>query len=473
MSHLSIRLPEEMKAQLLDMRGRMGVDNRSSVVRQLLIWAIQHGVKDDGRLVGQMVTDTSRQEIANALRKFEPPATIEVSYIHIAGEKYVIAMEVPSGNHIPYTYDGRPYHRIESSTALMPQHLYEQLIVKRGQLNHSWENCLTEAYTIEDLDHDEIKRTIKRGIAANRVPTDAINDSVVDILSGFELLENGKLKNAAIVLFAKKVFPLYPQCMIKMARFRGLKETDDFLDNQQAYGNAFKILDEAENFMRRHLSIASFFQEDSFQRIDKPTLPVLAVREAMINAIVHRDYSQPAAAITLAIFDDRLEIWNNGLLPKELKIENLKAKHRSYPRNKIIANVFFKRGLIETWGMGTVKIFERCREHGISDPVFEEYSGGLSVQFTFEEPIGPRTGVKHDHLDEPKQKQLPLGELSKRQREILDVLNDAGEMKAPDILKKLSKPPSERTLRDDLAALKKLGIVASRGRGLHSIWYRI
>ena len=73
-------------------------------------------------------------------------------------------MEVPPGNHIPYTYDGRPYHRIESSTALMLLHLYEQLLVKRGQLNHAWDNFIAAEYNLEDLNHEEIHNTVKQGI---------------------------------------------------------------------------------------------------------------------------------------------------------------------------------------------------------------------------------------------------------------------------------------------------------------------
>jgi ATP-dependent DNA helicase RecG len=433
------------------------------------------GVKNDGRLVGQMVTDATRQEIANELRKFEPPVSIEVNYIPIEGEKFVIAMGASSGNHIPYVYDGRPYYRLESSTSVMPQHLYEQLIIKRGQLNHSWESFSAESYTIEDLDHDEIRKTIKQGIGANRIPGGVLNESIIDILSSLELLENKKLKNAAIVLYAKKVFPRYSQCMIKMARFRGLKETDDFMDNQQFYGNAFKILEEADHFMRRHLSIASFYQSDSFVRIDKPTLPVLAVREAIINAIIHRDYSQSGAAITLAIFDDRLEIWNNGFLPKELRIENLKEKHQSYLRNELIANTFFKRGFIEGWGTGIVKMFEQCREHGIPDPIFEQYSGGVSVQFIFEELIGPHAGAKN--AKDPINKNIPVASaiesLSRRQLEILKILSGTEEMKSSEIMDQLLEPPAQRTLKKDLLELKKLGLINFRGQARATTWFLI
>lgn len=423
------------------------------------------GVKDDGRLVGQMVTDATRQEIANELRKFEPPVFVKVNYIPVTEEKCVIAMKVPAGEHVPYTYDGRPYHRVESSTSIMPQHLYEQFLIKRGQLNHDWDEFISDEYTVEDLDQNEISLLVKRGIEAGRISNEASNENIIEALSGLKLIENGKIKNAAVVLFAKKI-PLYSQCMIKMARFRGLSETEDFVDNQQFYGNAFKIMEEANIFIRKHLSIASFYQSDSFERIDKPTLPVLAVREAIINAICHKDYSQRSAAITLAIFDDRMEIWNNGILPRQITVEDLKKKHRSYPRNKLIANAFYMRGLIETWGTGTTKMLETCRSHGIPEPMFEEYSGGVSVQFMFAEPI-QRVGSSV-----MKQKS-PTENLSRRQQEIVYILEKSKELKSPEILEQLMEKPLERTFRKDLAALKKLGIINSRGRGRHAVWFKL
>ena len=299
-----------------------------------------------------------------------------------------------------------------------------------------------------------------------------MQESVKDILIRLKLLKYGKIKNAAVVLYAKKIQSSYSQCMIKMTRFKGISKLDNFIDNQQVYGNAFKILSEANEFMMRRLNISSSFEPDSFVSVDKFTVPELAVREALINAICHRNY-QSTAAIYLAIFDDRLEIWNNGFLPKELKLEDLKEKHESYPRNKLIARTFYKIGLIERWGTGTIKMIDECRKHGIPDPIFEEYTSGLSVQFIFEEPIGPRAGKvnqKH-HSDKVIQEASPLEKLSKRQLEILKILGRSEGLKAVEIKDQLLDPPAERTLREDLFELKKFGLIDSRGRARATIWF--
>lgn len=429
------------------------------------------GVKDDGRLVGQHVTNNTRQEIAKEFKKFEPAVSINVSYVPLNKNQSIIAMKVPAGTHYPYVYDGRPYQRLESSTSIMPQHLYEQLIVKRGQLNYSWEEFLTEEHTVEDLDHDEIRKTIKQAIEANRIPeTTSSSDDIKNILSHLELLKNNKLKNAAMVLFGKKPFPYFDQCAIQMARFKGTSKLDGFIDNQQVCGHAFAILAEANDFIRRHLNIASFYQPDSFIRIDKPTLPTMAVREALINAICHRNY-QNHSAIHLAIFNDRLEVWNSGVLPKELTVEDLKKNHTSYPRNKLIADVFYRRGLIEKWGSGTTKMLAMCHKYGLPEPKFDEYSDGLSVTFLFEESIGPMIQPVHSMASQQTTKRQRI---TKRQSEIIALLEKFQELTALSIQDQLlDRSMAARTLRDDLIFLKKHKIIDSRGRGKNAVWFKV
>ena len=231
----------------------------------------------------------------------------------------------------------------------MSQHRYEQLIVARWQLNHSWESLLANA-SIDDLDHNEVRKTVSIAVDVNRLDSASLQDSVSEVLTKLELLEHGKITNAAMVLFAKSTSPGFSQCMIKMARFKGADKLGDFIDNQMVSGNSFEIMKAANEFVMRHLPVAGFFDENKLERIDKPLVPVLAIREALCNAICHRDYSVHNTSITLAIFDDKMEIWNNGVLTAPLTLEDLKKKHGSYPRNKKIARIFYLRKYVETWG---------------------------------------------------------------------------------------------------------------------------
>ena len=192
------------------------------------------------------------------------------------------------------------------------------------------------------------------------------------------------------------------------------------------------------------------------ERQDRPLYPPLALREALVNALCHRDYSIPGGAVNVAIFDDRLEIISSGLLPAGITVADLKREHVSRPRNPLIAEVFFRRGLIERWGRGTQKIVELCRMAGQPEPEFEEQAGDMVVRFR---PSGYTPPLRVGH------------NLTERQREILQVLSDRARWKFPDIYRGLRDPPARRTVQAELRFLRDLGLVASGGRGWMARWW--
>lgn len=418
------------------------------------------GVANNGQVLGQNVTDNTRQEIAREIKKIEPAAQIDIDYVPLQEDKYIIVVKVAAGKHIPYVYDSRPYERTESSKGRMTQHRYEQLIVQRGQLNHSWEEKVAEDCDLDALDYEEIRRTVREGVDQNRIGVEVLNYDVEHILSKLKLIRDGKIINAAAVLYAKDVLPQYQNCMIRMARFRGIDKLGDFIDNQRVYGNAFHLISAANDFAQRHLPIASFFEPGKMQRIDQPAVPALAFREALINSISHRDYTNHSASIALAIFDDRLEIWNNGELPPQLKIEDLRKPHQSFPRNEEIASIFYKRGWVEGWGTGTVRMITYCQKNGTPEPEFQEYSGGFSVMFRFKESMGSikKPAVVEKHV------------LNIRQEKILEVLGGGKALSAQEIFDQLGSISSLRTIKADLAVLKKTGLVEQVGQGRAAIW---
>lgn len=417
------------------------------------------GVTDGGKVVGQTVSDNTKREIAKELAKIEPAPVVNVSYISINDNLQVIILSAPKGQHFPYVYDGRAFQRSQSTTAKMSQHRYEQLLIERGQLNYSWEEGEATGYTLDDLDHEEIKRTVNIAVNVNRLSPDALSESVEETLTNLELIKEGNLTNAAVVLFAKSVASEFSHCLIKLARFRGTTETEGFIDNQMVYGNAFQIMKAANEFTMRHLPVAGFFDESSWERIDKPLLPVLAIREALSNAICHRDYAVHNGSITFAIYDDRLEIWNNGVLPSTLTIEDLKKQHKSHPRNKRMAKVFYLRRYIETWGTGTTKMIRLCQESDVPEPVFEEYSGGFSVTFKYKDTIGS-AGISNNQAI-----------LTHRQEEIINLLQEnSNGLTSAQIVENLSDSSGQRTVQRDLAFLEEAGIVQREGEGRLISW---
>jgi ATP-dependent DNA helicase RecG len=338
------------------------------------------GVTDKGKVVGQQVTDKTKQEIAAEIKKIEPSTHVMVDYIPVSDDRVAIVMQTQESDNAPYCYDHRPYLRIQSTTSKMSQTQLEGMFAKRGNHKYLWEDQITADYKIEDLDQEEIREAIQQGINTKLLSPSTSSQTISDIFRRLKIMKGDKLTNAAAVLFAIDAREGYPQCHIRMARFRGITKQGAFMDSRSFYGNAFQILSEASTFIDRHLPVSSelpaarSFEPNSFVRVDTPALPVLAVREALINAIIHRDYSNRTSHIALAIYDDRLEIWSFGRLSAHLTIPELSESHYSHPRNKNIAEMFHIRGFVECWGTGTNKIIDNCRDAGLPLPEFSEIS---------------------------------------------------------------------------------------------------
>ena len=336
------------------------------------------GVSDSGRIVGQQYSDASRRELADSLRRIEPPSHATIEEVSLPGEaeKRVIAVRVPPGQGLrPFFHDGRAFQRIASSTGRMPQPVLEGLLLERSHPIQRWETQKAVGITAADLDQEEILRTLRVGVQAGRLPESALSDQA-GALARLQLLRDGQITLAAQVLFGSGRAVL-PQCQLRLARFRGIDKRE-FLDQRQLNGHAFQLLEEAILFCQRHLSTPARIPSDRLERREQLAIPLTALREALVNALCHRDYSQQGAAISLAIFDDRLELWNEGGLPFGLEPETLKQEHASRPRNLLIAEVFFRRGLIERWGRGTQVIVEECERAGCSEPSYR-VSGGCFV----------------------------------------------------------------------------------------------
>jgi len=413
------------------------------------------GVGSDGRILGQLVSDSTMQEIGNTLSRFEPAAPVDIERVALPdADLEVIVLSVPARSDlVPFTYDGRPYRRLGSSTERMPQEQYQQLLLQRAHGRHRWENRRAEGVKLADLDTEEILRTLRVGREAGRLPESTVG-SAEEILEKLQLRVEGHLLNAAVALFGAfdttpGLAADFPQSLLQMARFKGTSKTE-FLDQRQLHGHCFKILDEAMLFLRRHLPVAGRIQPGLFERVDEPLFPVEALREALVNAVCHRDYALSGGSVRVAIYDDRLEIWSDGGLPPGIALEDLKRRHSSKPRNPLLADVLFRRGLIERWGRGTERIVELCLRAGHPEPEFLEEGGAVAVRFLPSGYIAPHS-VTHN--------------LTSRQREILQTLAGGEELPLRAILESLADPPSKRTVQKDLGLLRDLGLVDSLGWG--------
>jgi len=303
--------------------------------------------------------------------------------------------------------------------------------------------------TLDDLDKEEILRTRQAAIEQRRLSAGTSMD-VGDILDRLGLRVHGQITQAAQMLYGTKFLPCYPQGLLKLGRFRGTKITGDILDNKQDAMHAFAMVREAVAWLDRTLPLAAHFPKGSIFREDRLPVPAEALRETIVNAVIHRDYSRPAGYVAIAVFDDRIEIRSVGDFPTGIDAAMLSQEHLSVQRNPLMAGTFHRTGAVEVWGRGTNRVIDACKAYGIAPPEYVQASGVVTVTF--------RVAVKPEGEEvATATEETPL----KTQEAILQLLREQPNLSFPQIAAQLGKSESAvkravRTLRES-GRLERVG----------------
>ena len=344
------------------------------------------GITPSGKVIGQKVTDRTLEELAQEFQGFEPPIKTQIQRISLApsdeGGLEVLVVQVESSFDAPISFRGVPYERVLNTTRTMPRANYQRLLAEAMHATDRWEMQSAEGCDISALDTAELLVTIDEAIRRGRME-DPGTRNPLDLLRGLGLLLPGdQLSRAAVALFCKDDhnIPEFPQFNLRVARFKGITR-DEFLDNRQYSGNAFALMRRAERFLIDWLPVAGKIVAGQMARIDTPALPVEAVREALANAFIHRDYTSAAGSVSVALYDDRLEVISPGELHFGLTPEMLFQPHESRPWNPWIAKVFHRRGIVETWGRGMIKIANLMQAAGLPIPTLQERTQSIVMTF--------------------------------------------------------------------------------------------
>ncbi len=417
---------------------------------------VMFGIKPDGMIVGQQVSDRTLEELGAEIGRIRPSAYPEVMRVNVAEGREVIVVRVKAGEDTPYAYRGQGYQRVGNVTLPMSAEEHGRAVLERYHKSERWENQEAAGWSIHDLDHREVRNTVGEAVRRKRLDEPDRRD-MEDLLLGLGLLQGDVVYRAAAVLFGKRerLELDFPQCLLRVARFRGV-DRSNFLDNRQFVGNAFELLRAGERFLRQWVPIAGRFDPDRFDRIDEPLYPALATREALANALCHRDYAIFGGSIGLAMYDDRLEITSPGPLHFGLTPEDLFGPHRSRLWNPWIARTFYRRGIIETWGTGTIKMAETARAAGLPRPEIEEQGDSVIVRFRHEE--SGRQAVRENGTAEAR-------------ASVLGLLRRARNgMTRREVLAGMGGSVSERQVRRILEELRDEGLVQVTGTGWSARW---
>ena len=394
--------------------------------------ALYFGVKNDGTVIGQDVSESTLREISQAIAshieaKIYPEITKEI----IDGKECVKVQFL--GDEIPYFAYGKPYIRVADEDKLMSVNELKKLILKTA--NYLWESRLSDK-KFNDINKEALQQFIQRANEAKRINFKFT--TVKDVLAKLYLIKSDKLLRAAEVLFCND-----NTVEVQAAVFAGTDKLT-FLDIKQFKGNLLSLKEQSENYIKEHINWRANLTSAGREEI--PEIPLRAIEEAIVNSLCHRDYSIQKSN-EIAFYSDRIEMFNPGQFPENKEPEDyFKGKGESILRNPLIANTLYLSKDIEKWGSGIKRIYDECKGAGIK-VVFEKESTGFKV--IFYRPVGFVAGGLNEGLNEGL-------------KSLLKVIDENPGIKAKDTSLLLNNRPL-KTIERQITILVEKSLIERKG----------
>ena len=393
------------------------------------------GKDDNGNVVGIDNYKKSMDDIPNKIRN-AIGIMVEVNLHEEAAKHFIEIITHPYS--VPISLRGRYYYRSGSTKQeLTGASLNEFLLKKSGK---TWDDVIEPRASFDDIDEKTVSIFLKASENAGRLPENEVLP-LPELFEKLRLSENGQLKRSALVLFGKDPAKFYPNTFVKIGRFG--KDDADLKFQETEEGNLIVLLQAVLNQLN-HKFLTRAIDFEGMHRIEKGEYPVAAIREMLLNALVHRNYM--GAPIQIRVYDNKISIWNEGTLPDGLTLDALKRSHSSRPRNPIIADVCFKGGYIDAWGRGTIKIIDTCKQADLPEPEMKELDGGFIIVL-YKDNITPEQLTKLGVNDRQVKAVLFVKEKGRITNKEYQEINDT----------------TERTASRDLSDLVEKQIIRSSG----------
>ena len=402
--------------------------------------AVLIGVSDKGEIKGVDVGSDTIEKITNKIVQTTDPKMYPKISVKEVNDNRIIVIGVEESNSKPCFAFGRAFKRVGKSTVKIGKDEIESLIFERKKVY--WDEQICEEGSLEDIDEETVRWFLRKAKVERDLDVDE-NTPVEEALERLELMKNDKLTNATILLFGKNPQKFFLPAETRCARFKGT-ESIEFGDMKVFQGSILDQVEKSLSFVLEHIPMRIYITGKP-EREEKYEYPPDAIREAIINAICHRDY-EIQSNVQIRIFDDRIEVWGCGPLPEPLTPEDLKKKHRSILRNPLIGKCFFLIKFIEEWGTGTNRMIKACLKHGLPEPIFEEITGSLVVTFR-----------KYRISDKDLEK------LNEGQKKAVEFLKEQGRITLGRY-RKLNPGVTEKTSYRDLKRMEEFGLIKSVGK---------
>ncbi|WP_312717037.1 ATP-binding protein [Sphingobacterium multivorum] len=318
------------------------------------------GKDDGGKTVGVADAKKLLEDIPNKVRDalgilvdVNLHETVEGDFLEIIVEPYPNAVN----------YKGQYHYRSGSTKQEMKGATLDKFLLQKKGVR--WDGAAVPRVSVDDLKKETFVFFRQRGFKNKRLSEDSLIDRDEHLLENLKLIENGYLKRAAILLFHPDPEKYMTGAYVKIGYFEG--ETD-LIFQDEVHGNLFEQVERTIDLLFTKY-IKALISYDGIHRNETYEYPKEAVREALLNAIAHKDYSG-LTPIQIRVYPDKLMIWNEGHLPENWTVSNLLKSHSSRPYNPDIANAFFRSGYVESWGRGISKMTEQCLAEGLPEPSY-------------------------------------------------------------------------------------------------------
>ncbi len=329
------------------------------------------GRNDQGELVG--LADAARllEEIPNKVRDVLG-IMVDVNLHETAGKEWLEIRVEPYPS--PISYKGEYHYRSGSTKQEIKGAALTRFLLKKQGLH--WDGVPLPRLTVRDLSQSALQWFRDKAAKSGRVDEQVLADSDTALLASLQLDEDEYLKRAAALLFGAAPERFVPGAYIKLGFF----VTDDDLRYQdEIHGDLFAQVEKTLETLRSKY-LKAYISYEGLQRLETFLFPMLALREALLNAVIHKDYSS-GIPIQISVYEHQIVIWNPGQLPEHWTLEKLMGKHPSNPFNPLLASAFFRAGYVESWGRGIEKIHRECFKHDIAPPAFDPSMSGLMLTF--------------------------------------------------------------------------------------------
>lgn len=394
------------------------------------------GINDNVNIVGVKNARKLLEDIPNkCLNRLH--INVQVRGVNV-DSKDTVEIEVKP-TFTPVSFNGKYYIRSGSTSQELKGAELNQFLIEKS--NKNWESFVESRATFNEIDLVTIEK-YKELAGKSRQPLVLSERDPKIILEKLGLLEENKPVRAALLLFGKTPQKFYPSAHLKIGEF---DDVGRLISSSIFEGNLFDQLEKGYDFLR-----AKFIGDVKFEglvRLENKQYPDEALREALVNALIHKDYT--GSHLQIKLFPHKFQVWNPGSLPIGLTVKKLREEHPSKPRNPLLAKVFYNTGFIETWGSGTIKIINGCKEASLPEPLFVSDDNGFLLTIVGD-PFNKQDLIKRG--------------LSNRQIEAVEYLKENRGIITNQLYRELFNV-SRATATNDLARLNQLEIVKQTGTG--------